>query len=613
MISLNDSEERQFYSGRTGTGGPLDVAVGLDSDSAITASTNKNDFSNINTGSSYLHNASVTGVGGGVSKIGGMGAMIVKVKVTRPNGSKQVGYLCDPNAAWLRKQSRDEGTVRIFSTTMLKKMGVIFRMEEYNDLDMVVCKRSGNMIETTINHGIVVIDTDSEFDARNFRKNRSVRNLIDRIQMKEASPLFFMDDDNKVISLSMDFNCGAGCGTSEQGLQGAFDQAKPAIATVTLPNEDWQADVASYEEGEKVLSFVMNESALTQDAKAWLWHHRFGHLNFADAAKLGLGFTKAPNCDCAICDQKGFKRAPFHRKPESLAYVTPPYHKVSLDGFGGQKSYGCKSYGGAVGGFVFACAGTGAIDVKLYADRAQFPRLFKQYLHEVMARDYMIRMVCCDCDPALISVSEMEPIFAEYGIIWSLSSPGSPQENGFAENAVNRVKETSRAMMLSAPHLNPNCWGAALKYACAVLFIKPLKANNDKSPYECVNGRAPPRRNMSFRVFGAPCQYKPLESPKHVNDPRTVDGYYLGKEGHFSSAILVYCLERKKIFRVSPRKVRVHELAYTKQITREAIKGKEITAIIGDEDATSADDQPLPTLVLSAKGLHEAEERVAYE
>ena len=77
-------------------------------------------------------------------------------------------------------------------------------MEEYNDLDMVVCKRSGNMIETTINHGIVVIDTDSEFDARNFRKNRFVRNLIDRIQMKEASPLFFMDDDNKVISLSMD-------------------------------------------------------------------------------------------------------------------------------------------------------------------------------------------------------------------------------------------------------------------------------------------------------------------------------------------------------------------------------------------------------------------------
>ena len=71
-----------------------------------------------------------------------MGAMIVRVKVTKPNGRKTWGYLCDQNAAWLRKEDRDEGTVRIFSTTMLKRIKVIFRMEEYNDLDMMVCKRS---------------------------------------------------------------------------------------------------------------------------------------------------------------------------------------------------------------------------------------------------------------------------------------------------------------------------------------------------------------------------------------------------------------------------------------------------------------------------------------
>ena len=58
---------------------------------------------------------------------------------------------------------------------MLKRMGVIFRIEEYNDPDMNVCKRSGKMIETKISHGIVVIDTDSEFDARKFRKNDSVK------------------------------------------------------------------------------------------------------------------------------------------------------------------------------------------------------------------------------------------------------------------------------------------------------------------------------------------------------------------------------------------------------------------------------------------------------
>ena len=334
VVSLVDEEGTQFYSGRTGTGGPLDVAVGIDSDSAITATTNKSDLVNVNSGSSYLHNASVTGVGGGVSKIGGMGAMIVRVKVTKPNGTKTWGYLCDPNAAWLRKEDRDEGTVRIFSTTMLKRMRVIFRMEEYNDLDMLLCKRSGNMIETKISHGIVVIDTDSEFDARKFRKNESVKSLIRQIQMKERSPLFFMNDDRQVISLPMDFNCGASCGTSEQGLEEIFDQAKPAIATVDQQDEELQ-DVVNYEEGEKVLSFVMNESALTQEARTWLWHHRLGHFPFRDASKLGLGLTKTPNCECVICDQKGFKRGPFPRKPEFLRYCKPPYHHVSIDGFGG--------------------------------------------------------------------------------------------------------------------------------------------------------------------------------------------------------------------------------------------------------------------------------------
>ena len=60
-----------------------------------------------------------------------------------------------------------------------------------------------------------------------------------------------------------------------------------------------------------MLSFVMNESALAQEAKAWLWHHRFRHLSFADAAKLGLGFTKAPKFECAICDKKGSKEEHF--------------------------------------------------------------------------------------------------------------------------------------------------------------------------------------------------------------------------------------------------------------------------------------------------------------
>ena len=74
------------------------------------------------------------------------------------------------------------------------------------------------------------------------------------------------------------------------------------------------------------------------------------------------------------------------------------------------------------------CRISSSVDVKFYAHKSQFPRLFLQYLHEVIAKDYMVRIVCCDCAGELISVKEMEPIFAEYGIVWQLSSAGTPQE-----------------------------------------------------------------------------------------------------------------------------------------------------------------------------------------
>ena len=77
---------------------------------------------------------------------------------------------------------------------------------------------------------------------------------------------------------------------------------------------------------------------------------------------------------------------------------------------------------------MFACAGSAAVDVKLYAHKSQFPRLLLHYLHEVIAKDYMICVVCCDCAGELISVKEMEPIFAEYGIVWQLSSAVTPQK-----------------------------------------------------------------------------------------------------------------------------------------------------------------------------------------
>ena len=144
-------------------------------------------------------------------------------------------------------------------------------------------------------------------------------------------------------------------------------------------------------------------------------HWRLGHPAPDVPYKMckmgaGLGVTEVMLGDCSVCDKAKFRKKQHKRQPISVRYNTAPYFRIYVDGFGGQESYGCKSYGGAVGGYVFACTGCAAVDVKLYAQKSQFPRLFVQYLHEVIAKDYMVRIVCCDCAGEMISVKEMEPI-----------------------------------------------------------------------------------------------------------------------------------------------------------------------------------------------------------
>ena len=122
---VKDSGEQKF----AGVTGPMQNVVGIDTDSAVSASNRRSDFVDIDSESSHYGNSSVSGVGGGSSKIGGLGAMIVAVKITLRDGSRKAGYLCVPNACYLLKKQKTESDVRIFSTTMLNHMGVIYRQE----------------------------------------------------------------------------------------------------------------------------------------------------------------------------------------------------------------------------------------------------------------------------------------------------------------------------------------------------------------------------------------------------------------------------------------------------------------------------------------------------
>ena len=192
-----------------------------------------------------------------------------------------------------------------------------------------------------------------------------------------------------------------------------------------------------------------------------------------------------------MCDKAKKARGKFgDRKGQYQIPGLPPYHRVVVDGYGGQKSFECKTFGGAVGGYIFCCDVTGAVDTKLYSSKDQFPRLLEKYLLEVIAKDYCVRVLVMDTDQVQISKSEVEPILAEYGCVLYLSSAGTPQENGLAENTVRRLKEGIRALVLGAPHVHKNRWGLAALYYCKIMFVLKIKSNGDKTPYYCVHKRS---------------------------------------------------------------------------------------------------------------------------
>ena len=631
--------------------------VGWDSCSGVAVSTNKGQFPYLNRDNPLVRNTEIQGVGGARSKIEAVGPMVVKIEeVLLKDERRAQGYLVDPNAVLMQKASRDDDDLALFSQTMFKRLDMVFVGEGYRDLDIVRCKKSGLRLILDIQMGIQVLPT-VPFDARKFRNNDSVKAYIEKVRKGTHSPIFFVNEatghvvgQGPILSHDVamvpsmeeetkDFREGAGCGTrgQKQRFQPASAKTTSAAQSSVEEAEEWGSSSRKTENDSekfepivnwatslqdlnknKYLCLVVNEAALTPEQRARLWHWRMGHPSPQVTVAMskrdknsGMNVTHVLNEDCVVCEKAKFRKKPHFRQIMSMRNQLPPYWRIYLDMFGGQKQYGCPSIGGAIGGIVFVCSGMGAVDCKLHATKDQFPRLYRLYLDEVRAKDFHVRIVVCDTDIVLIS-KEVEEINAEYGIIWQLASAGTPQENSLGENGVRRLKETSRALMLGAPHLPKNLWGLALKHTCWILFVKQLRANDNKSPFECVHRRAPPVSRMSYPVFGCPLQYKHYKKPRDANAARTIDAYFGGKD---PPSVLVFDVADQEIVRVSPTMVSPHEYHYCAQPSKGfAIpdSGQNLFKVKGDEAIQELDDMLVPRAVQSAKGMHEAEPRVRF-
>ncbi len=153
-----------------------------------------------------------------------------------------------------------------------------------------------------------------------------------------------------------------------------------------------------------------------------------------------------------------------------------------------------------------------------------------------------------------------EEVAAMYRVRITPVSAGTPQEMAYAESAVRVIGQMGRTLMCGAPHLPAFCWGVADLYAVYIHNLLP-QTKTKISPYEGSTGRTPDLDLFFVKVFGAPCQYAPIEGGEHKREKKTEWGWFVGMQ---MPMVLVLRPEDEKILSVSHKKIIVHEEYYAK-------------------------------------------------
>jgi len=85
-----------------------------------------------------------------------------------------------------------------------------------------------------------------------------------------------------------------------------------------------------------------------------------------------------------VAKQSGDERR-FTGVPSEERKCYPPFGCVYVDAMGGYRSMGVKSFGGAVGNFIFVDVTSGDIKSYLQSQKNQFPELLERDLISVLA------------------------------------------------------------------------------------------------------------------------------------------------------------------------------------------------------------------------------------
>ncbi|KAL3508850.1 hypothetical protein ACH5RR_028251 [Cinchona calisaya] len=230
----------------------------------------------------------------------------------------------------------------------------------------------------------------------------------------------------------------------------------------------------------------------------WLWHLRFGHLNFESLKFLtrkilviGLSSINYPNKKCEFCILRQKHKDPFPkdkawRAKKPLQLIHSDFCLVEVTSNGGSKYF-----------ITFIddfSRKTWVYFLKNKSDACDVFKKFKYYLEKQSG--YFIKILRTDWGTEFLLCDDF---LKKYGFKHQLTVRYTPQQNSVVERKKRTVMDIVRSMIHSK-NMPKSFWAEAVSCAIYVLNGCPTICNYGQTPYEIWIGK---KSHIShLKIFG---------------------------------------------------------------------------------------------------------------
>ena len=274
----------------------------------------------------------------------------------------------------------------------------------------------------------------------------------------------------------------------------------------------------------------------TEDrSKNWLWHSRFGHINFHSLKEMskrklvkGLPLISAPDHVCRSCMAGKHHRSPFPQASHFRAMK--PLELVYMDICGPITP---STLGGSMYYLLIVDDFSRLMWVSMLKLKSDALGEF-QHFKALVEAEKGTRILCLRSDRGgEFTFTEFNEFCISHGIKRQLTAPHSPQQNGVVERKNRTIMSLVRSM-LKEKDLPQELWGEAVNTAVYLLNQASTQSLKGITPYEAWIGRKPSVEHL--RIFGlvvhVKCTKVPQKKLEDQSSPMVFIGYEIGTKAY---------------------------------------------------------------------------------